>query len=434
MSAPARLTRWLERAPAPVFATVAIATAFTAYFCMYGVRKPFTAAPWEGEVSLAVLGLGAISRKNFYVITQVLGYCLSKFIGIKVISEMDGGRRALALVSFIALAELALVGFACTPAPYNAAFLFANGLPLGMVWGLVFGFLEGRQLSEVLGAGLSASYIVASGAVKSVGVWLLNLGVQASWMPAVTGALFLPMLFVAAWALSRLPPPTAEDERLRTQRAPMDGPTRRRFVRSFAPGLIFLTALYALLTGYRGFRDDFAPELWGALGYPGKPEILTLSELPIAFGVLLTLALVMVIRDNRRALLFIHGLMLSGSVLMVVATALWQAEVLGPAAWMILVGLGLYIGYVPFGCVLFDRLIATVGVVGTAGFMIYVTDAFGYVGQVGILLYKDFGQPELSWLEFFAGLSYATGLITGACFLASLLYFAWRTRARPESG
>ena len=212
----------------------------------------------------------------------------------------------------------------------------------------------------------------------------------------------------------------------------MEGPARRAFVRAYAPGLALLTLLYVLLTAYRDFRDNFAAQLWTALGYADTPEILTISELPIALGVLVILAFGMTIRDNRRALLLVHAVMLAGSLLILGSTALWQAGALDPAAWMILVGLGLYVGYVPFGCILFDRLIATVGVVGTAGFMIYVTDAFGYLGSVAVLIYRDFGQRSLSWLEFFVGFSYATGAITSACFLGSLAYFAARTRgARP---
>ena len=91
-------------------------------------------------------------------------------------------------------------------------------------------------------------------------------------------------------------------------------------------------------------------------------------------------------------------------------------------------GLGLYLGYVTYGCVLFDRLIAAVGFVATAGFMIYMTDAFGYLGSVALMLYKNFGQPDLSWLDFFIGLSYATSLVTSAAFLYSLLYFRRATR------
>lgn len=426
------VSRWLKQAEPAWFATFAIAAAFSAYFCMYGFRKPFTVGTWEGTVPLP--GGGEIDLKIALIIAQVVGYCLSKFLGIKVISEMSGGRRGLAILALIAIAELALVAFALTPAPWSVAWLFVNGLPLGMIWGLVFGFLEGRRLSEILGAGLSASYIVASGFVKTVGRWLLDAGVPEPWMPALTGALFLPLLLIAVWMLTQLPAPSAEDERLRTRREPMDSSTRRQFFSSFAPGLLLLISLYMLLTAFRDFRDNFGPEIWDALGYASTPSVMTTAELPIAFGVLLVLASIMTVRDNRRALLLIHGIMAAGALLIIGATAAWQLGLLGPAPWMILVGLGLYIGYVPFGCVLFDRLIAAVGFVGTAGFMIYVTDAFGYVGSVGLLLYKNFAQANLSWLEFFVAASYVTGAVSFVCYGGSLLYFARRTRVKEPKG
>ena len=425
------LTRWLKRTSPQWFATVAIAAAFSAYFCMYGFRKPFAAAAWEGSIDLP--GGATLDLKTALIIAQVLGYCLSKFLGIKAISEMSGRRRGLAIVALIAIAELALVAFALTPSPWSIAWLFVNGLPLGMVWGLVFGFLEGRRLSEVLGAGLSASYIVAAGFVKTVGSWLLGAGVPEVWMPALTGLLFLPPLLVAVWTLGQLPPPSLEDELLRTRRTPMDAAARRRFFASFAPGLLLLTGLYVLLTAFRDFRDNFAPQIWEALGYAKTPSIMTTSEIPVAFGVLLALASIMRVRDNRRALLVVHLLMAGGSLMIIVATAAWQVGVLAPVPWMILVGLGLYLGYVPFGCVLFDRLIAAVGFAGTAGFMIYVTDAFGYVGSVALLLYKSFGQASLSWLEFFVGAAYTTGGVSLACFLGALAYFTRRTSPTPAT-
>jgi hypothetical protein len=54
----------------------------------------------------------------------------------------------------IAAGEIALLLFGFVPRPWNAVCLFLNGLPLGMVFGLVLGFLEGRQLTEALAAGL----------------------------------------------------------------------------------------------------------------------------------------------------------------------------------------------------------------------------------------------------------------------------------------
>ena len=48
-----------------------------------------------------------------------------------------------------------------------------------------------------------------------------------------------------------------------------------------------------------------------------------------------------------------------------------------------MLGLGTYLGYLPFNCLLFDRLIAAFGSVANAGFFIYVADSFGYLGSVG---------------------------------------------------
>ena len=117
--------------------------------------------------------------------------------------------------------------------------LFLNGLPLGMIWGLVFGYMEGRRVSEVLGSILCASFILSSGIVKSVGAWLMQSAhVSQFWMPAATGAVFLPLLFASVWVLGLLPPPDAEDEAERVKRAPMSAAERGAFLKIYAPGVI----------------------------------------------------------------------------------------------------------------------------------------------------------------------------------------------------
>jgi hypothetical protein len=209
----------------------------------------------------------------------------------------------------------------------------------------------------------------------------------------------------------------------------MNAASRWAFFKDSALGLTLLTSLYVILTAYRDFRDNFAPELWGALGYGDTPEIFAYSELPVAFGVLLALALLVRIQDNFKAMIVVHWVMLFGCALIGGSTYLAQLGWLSGEAWMITVGLGAYLAYVPYGSMLFDRLIAAIGFVGTAGFMIYVTDAFGYLGSIGINLYKNFGGGELSWLSFFRQLSYFTALFCGACFVGSLLYFSRRARA-----
>src|ERR1700733_12024262 len=234
-----RLRDWLSRAPAPVFALYGGLMAFGAYFAMYAFRKPFTVA------SFASVAPVLVEYKIALVIAQVMGYALSKVAGIKVISEMPPQRRAVAILVLIGAAEVTLVLFALIPAPWNIACLFVNGLGLGMIWGLVFGFLEGRRLSELLGAMLCASFIVSSGVVKSVGAAVMLHGwANEYWMPAVTGLLFTPLLLVCVFGLAAMPPPTAEDQRLRVARAPMDRAARRNMFMAYAPGLVALVIIY----------------------------------------------------------------------------------------------------------------------------------------------------------------------------------------------
>lgn len=421
-----RIESWLRRTSSAAFSAYAIAAAFTAYFAMYAVRKPFAAATFADQE------IAGVELKIALVLGQVVGYAASKFLGIKFVSEIRPARRPLALVVLIGTAELALLAFAVLPPAGQVVAMFCNGLPLGAVWGLVFGFLEGRRTTEVLGAGLSTSYIVASGAVKSVGAGLLARGVPEVWMPVLTGALFVPPFLLAVWLLARLPPPTAEDERARTHRAPMFGAERTRFLSRFAVGIVALTMIHTIVTAYRDFRDNFAAEVWIALERGGAPELFTYSEIPVALAVVVGLAAIYRIGDNRTAFFAVHGLMAAGAAIIAGSTLAFDLGWLGPVPWMIATGVGLYLAYVPYGTVLFDRLIAATGAVGTAVFMIYVTDAFGYLGSVLVLLVKNFAHPDVSWLDFFRTFSYAAGLAGTAAFSASAWYFARRTRRRDS--
>lgn len=182
------------------------------------------------------------------------------------------------------------------------------------------------------------------------------------------------------------------------------------------------------MTAYRDFRDNFAAEVFAQLEVLDT-GVFAKTESVVAITVLAVLAAIYLIRDNRRALLWIHWLMGLGALVIAAATAAFSLGLIDGVTWMILNGVGLYLGYVPYGCVLFDRLIAATGVVATAVFMIYVTDAFGYVGSVGVLLFKHFG-PQLSWLEFMVRFSWLTAAISGLGFAISGLYFARVTSKR----
>jgi uncharacterized membrane protein YhaH (DUF805 family) len=348
------LARWLERAPQAVFVIYAIAAAFTTYFCMYAFRKPFAAAKFEG---LNFFGT-TIELKTAIVVSQILGYALSKYIGIKFCSEITPQRRAKTLVILVLIAEVALLLFGLLPNNFKIIAIFLNGIPLGMVWGLVVWYLEGRRTSELLLAGLSCSYIVASGITKDFGRAMLSgdvaqwwghlpllgapissalTGVSDGWMPFIVGLHFLPIFLLAVWMLKQLPKPTTMDVEERVARAPMTGVDRMAFV----------------------------------------------------------------------------------------------AKIINGFWWMTLTGLGSYLAYVPYGSVLFDRLMATTRFVGTAVFAIYVADSIGYTGSVGVQLYKDLGQSNVSRLSFFIGFTYVLSILGAVCMVGSLIYFL--RKAKPPT-
>ena len=385
---------------------------------MYAFRKPFTATGYDD-----VHDMWGLKFKSALVIAQVLGYTLSKFIGIKVVSEMGRNKRGLAILALVGISELALVGFGLVPTELKFLFLFLNGIPLGMVWGLVFSFLEGRRYTELMGAGLCASFIFASGFVKTLGKWLLVQGVSEFWMPAATGLVFaLPMVFFV-WMLGLLPNPNAEDIALRTERLPMKGPERKAFFKKFAFGLTALIIFYVALTAFRDFRDNFMAELLTALGFGETPGIFTATEVPVTIGVLGLLAFLMIIKNNMRALMVNHIIIAFGALVVGASTWLFHHGSIGPVWWIILTGFGAYTSYIPFNCILFERLIAAFKYPSNAGFLIYLADAFGYLGSVTVLLYKDFFVSELDWVTFFTFACYGvsgSGILFTA---AALIYF-----------
>lgn len=405
------------------FALYAGGAAFLTYFCMYAFRKPFSAATYAGQQ------LFGLDYKVLLATVQVAGYMTSKIIGVRFISQLPPHRRAATLLGLVAAAEAALVLFGLVPYPYQFVFLFFNGLPLGLVWGLVFGFLEGRRLTEVLGAFFAASVIMASGVVKTAGRLLLGGGVPESWMPALTGLLFTPPLLLGVYMLTRLPPPTPADVAERMARPPLPAAARRRFFRAFRPGLVALVLTYAVLGAFRDYRDNFAVELWQAAGM-GSATAFAGTESLITLLVLALVGSLALVKDHRRALLLNYGLLAAGCGLLLATTAGYAAGRLGGQHLLLGSGLGLFMGYLPFQCLTFERLIALLQRRCNVGFLFYLADASAYVGSVGVMVGKSLLWPG-DWLSFylpFARLTAGLGLALGgfAC-----LYFARRTRPRP---
>jgi Family of unknown function (DUF5690) len=415
-----KITVWLRDANGFWFSLYATGAAFCLYTCVYAFRKTFSVATFSG------LEYAGVSYKVWLVIFQVVGYALSKFIGIKVISELKAHSRSAGILLMVSIAGGSWLLFGLVPPPYNIIFLLTNGLPLGMVWGMVFGYLEGRRFTEVLGAGLSVSFIFSAGLCKSVGGYIMrDWGASEFWMPFVACCVFIIPLLIFLWLLDKLPPPSPVDVALRTRRQPMDKDERRKFVSTFLPGIVLFVLAYMMLTVFRDFRDNFSAEVWKSLNY-NSPQIFTTTEIPVSIVVLMVMGSLMVVKNNKLALMLNHVIIMFGMILLGVATYLFEAHLISPPVWMMMIGLGLYLGYVPFNSIFFDRLIAAFEYVGTVGFIMYVADSFGYLGSVGVVIFKELGYAKLSWVNVFISTGYFISIAGTLLIGGSMLYFHYK--------
>jgi hypothetical protein len=391
--------------------------AFWAYTGMYAVRKSFLAGQFENvEIE------EDFHFKTILIISQVIGYMLSKFIGIKIVAEVSGRQRLSLLVALVGFGLAMLLAFAFVPLGWKPIAMFLNGLPLGMIFGLVLVYLEGRKNSELLVAGLSATFIFSTALIKSTGIWIMqSFGVSELMMPFVTGMIYFPVFMLAVYFLSNSDNPSEEDKYLRTERIPMREKERIDFLRQHGLTFLGLVLIYVLLTVVRDFRDNFIVEFWNDLGLSGQPSLITLTEVPIALFVLIISALGILILNNQKAFFLGMYATLLSALLMVLTTVLFNLQLVSPVFWMISSGFSVYLPYILFHCLLFERFIAVLRYRGTVGYLFYIADAFGYLASVGIMVYKELLNFNYSWIQFFTRLNLIGGVIMVVLVLISLL-------------
>ena len=233
--------------------------------------------------------------------------------------------------------------------------------------------------------------------------------------------------------LHRLPPPDVQDIAARTERIPMSRADRWQVLRRFAPGIVLIMVAIILLTVYRDIRDNFAIELLTEIGYGDAASNLAKSEIWITILVLISFGLVVLIKHNRYAVMTIYGFMVLGCLLVGLSTWLYEQGALNPYSWYTLIGLGLFYAYIPYHGILFDRLIALFRNKSNAGYLIYVSDALGYLGSMLVLLYKNFGTTPGKWMDFFVPLSYGIAGLGALCLAGAAGYFYWKEYVeRPQ--
>ena len=399
-------------------------TVFLTYTMVFGFRKSFTVATFDG------ITIAGYSYKTILVISQMLGYMLAKFYGIKYISELKRHGRGQIIIFLTAISWLSWLFFALIPAPFNILFLFINGFPLGMLWGVVFSYVEGRRSTDFIGATLAVSFIFASGFVKTVGAWLmLTFQVTELWVPFFTGLVFAGPLLLFVYLIERIPPPDEKDITYRMNRVPMLIEDRKRFVNLFLPGLVACILIYVFATIFRDMRDNFSAEMWKEMGFFDKPELFAKTETPITIIILVLIGSMVLIRNSFKALMLSHLFIGIGFILAGLSSLMFIEKNLEPVWWMTMVGLGLYMVYIPFNSVFFERLIASFKHTGNVGFLIYLADSFGYVGSVGVMMSKEIFKVQLNWVTFFSNSVIILSIFGLLLTIFSAIYFSGKYKS-----
>ncbi len=399
--------------------------ALLSYSLVYALRKPFTAASFENAEFFDM------DYKVVVTISQILGYVVSKFIGIKLISELQSEERFKFILTSVLLAEASLILFGLLSTPFNVAAMFLNGLSLGCMWGVIFSFIEGRRVTDILASLLGVSMVISSGTAKSVGLYVMNhLHVSEFWMPALIGAVALPLLLLLGWALNKLPEPNKEDIAMKSERETLNGKQRWELFKSFMPFLSMLFIANIAIVVLRDIKEDFLVNIIDVSAY--SPWLFAQIDSVVTLIILGIFGLMVLVKDNLKALSVLFGLIIAGMIVMSVVSFGQQQLRLSPVIWLFIQSLCLYIAYLTFQTIFFDRFIACFRIRGNVGFFIVTIDFLGYTGTVLVLVLKEFCNPDIDWAVFYNQFAGYVGIFCCVTFVCSFVYL--HQRFRKETG
>ena len=94
-----------------------------------------------------------------------------------------------------------------------------------------------------------------------------------------------------------------------------------------------------------------------------------------------------------------------------------------PFWWMVLSGLGIYMAYIPFNGVLFDRLLAVLKEKANVGFLFYLSDFAGYLGSILVMLFQNLSGKTNSWLSIITSFALWLPILSIGFILLSYVFF-----------
>ncbi len=388
--------------------------ALLSYSLVYALRKPYTAAAFEG------MELFGMDYKVAVTTIQILGYLVAKFAGIKLISELKREQRFKFFIISVIIAELSLIGFGAIPAPLNALVMFINGLSLGCMWGIIFSFIEGRRVTDMLASLLGVSIVFSSGTSKSIGLFAMNdLNIDQFWMPAVIGAVAFPLLILMGYILKRLPNPSEEDMEHKSERVTLNSAERKALFRRYSPILILLLSGTFLLTILRDVKEDFLVSIVDMEGQ--SSWLFAQIDTVITVIILGIFAVLTFCKSNIKALITLLSLVVFSCIAMSYVSFYHATLNLSPIVWLFVQSISLYIAYLTFQTIFFDRFIACFKIKGNVGFFIALIDFIGYAGTVILLFTKEMLDVKTDWFILYNNMALIVGLTSTIFFIVATI-------------
>jgi hypothetical protein len=132
----------------------------------------------------------------------------------------------------------------------------------------------------------------------------------------------------------------------------------------------------------------------------------------VALGVIVSNSLLVLVRDNRSALLTALALSILSLGVAGGAILLFRSGGMSAFPFMVVLGLGMYVPYVAVHTTIFERLIALTRERGNMGFLMYLADAVGYLGYAAVMLGHSYFPSKERFLDFFIAVS--SGIVVAA--------------------
>jgi len=369
---------------------------FSIYTCMYALRKPFSGLTFNDMM------LWGLNIKIWMVLCQLIGYTLSKIVGIRFFGGLNRDYRGIFLICLMAASLIPLVIIRFTSIEFWPFLMVLNGFPLGLVWGLVFSYVEGRKFTELIGAMLACTFVFSSGWVKTIALWLQSsLELSINEVPYITGAfaLFPAVIFIIL--LERFPGPTAEDIELRLERKALDHPTQKKILGDLQYLILPFVIIYGLLTILRDFRDNFSADMLNQYLVYNTLSFVKI-ELPITLLLLCIVPVFSFIKSHTKSLKLTAYCITIGGFICLISVIGFQLQLISLPALLVISGTGLYLGYILINISVMDRIIGLSGTNGNSGFLIYIADSVGYLFSLTITSVAFLGKTKsIDWVSIF---------------------------------